>query len=51
MPPRIFRPPRETGVNRFEVGDPGYISRDDMTFRWFKLHEQEVLLEQQGWHR
>ncbi|CAD0099817.1 unnamed protein product [Aureobasidium mustum] len=51
MPPRMFRPPRETGVNRFMIGDPGYISRDDMTFRWFKLHEQEVLLEQQGWHR
>lgn len=33
------------------VGEPGVVSRCDSSFRWFKLHEQEVLREFEGWHR
>lgn len=50
MPPELPQTPQARRRSYTREG-PGYVSRDDMCFRWFKLHQQEVLREQEGWHR
>lgn len=45
-PPELSRTTRQR-----IVGQNGVVSRCDTSFRWSKLHEQELIREQEGWHR